>query len=86
MTRQLLERALLIYDEFHSVVMSIWAACDRYHGGYCKLTNAFEVKHLDGYEMEFPQFAEPAVQGFCPTPKVPEDYGSVIPPSLRKVS
>lgn len=84
MSRQLLEKALTIYSEFNSVVLSIWNAVDRHHGGYCKLTNAFEVKHLDGYEMEFPQFAQAPTIGFCPTPECPKEYGTILPPSLRK--
>ena len=87
MTRQLLERALLIYDEFNSIPLAIWSACDRFHGGWCKLTNAFEVRHEDGYEFEFSQFANrpDGDPGFCPTPKVPDDYGTKIPPSLKDV-
>jgi hypothetical protein len=87
MTRQLLERALTIYDEFKSIPLAIFAACDRYHGGWCKLTNAFEVKHLDGYEYEFPQFQpnEPQANAFCPTPEVPDDYGTKVPPCLEGV-
>ena len=85
MTRSLLERALLIYEEHHNIPMSIFTACDRFHGGWCKLTNAFTVEHLDGYEMEFNQFASApdGEEGFCPTPVVPSDYGTVIPPSLE---
>jgi hypothetical protein len=86
MSRQLLSRALAMYDEFKNVPLAIFNACERYHGGNCKLTNAFDVQHLDGYEMEFPQFASPPAgsPGFCPTPSVPVDYGSVVPPSLRE--
>jgi hypothetical protein len=86
MTRQLLTRALLIYEEFHNVPMSIFTACERYHGGHAKLTNAFEVKHLSDYRQEFSQFSPPKEGedvGFCPTPKVPDDYGTIVPECLR---
>ena len=85
MSRQLLERAMMIYDEFHNIPLSIFNACERYHGGHMKLTAAFEVKHLDGYDMEFSQFAPlpDDAPGFCPTPTVPENYGTILPPSLR---
>jgi hypothetical protein len=83
MSRKLLERALQDYEEFKNIPMALFNSTDRYHGGWCKMTQKFEVKHLDGYEMEFNQFTEEVVDGWCPTPNVPADYGSVIPPSLR---
>jgi hypothetical protein len=83
MTRKLLAKALSDYDKFNNIPMSLFTTTDLYHGGWCKMTQKFEVKHLDGYEMEFSQYA-PAEGGWCPTPSVPADYGTVIPPSLRQ--
>jgi hypothetical protein len=65
--------------------MAIQATCQKYEGGSAILTNRFEVKHLDGYEMAFPNLAPSQVEGLiCPTPKMPDDFGTVLPPSLRK--
>jgi hypothetical protein len=83
MSRKLLKKALDDYAEFKNIPMALFNASDRYHAGWCKMTQKFEVKHLDGYEMEFNQFSAPAEQGWCPTPNVPSDYGSILPPSLR---
>jgi hypothetical protein len=82
MSRKLLEKAMTDYADYKNVALALFGSADRYHGGYCKMTQRFEVKHLDGYEMEFNQFAQPAEIGFCPTPKCPDNYGTVIPPSL----
>lgn len=86
LSRCLLERALFIYPNFRNIAASIFAAAEKFRGGWCKLTKTFEVKHLDGYEMEYPQFATPSVEGWCPTPKVPDDYATVLPPSLQNHS
>jgi hypothetical protein len=82
MSTRLLKKALADYDDFKNVPLSLFGAVDRYHGGWCKMTQRFEVKHLDGYEMEYNQFTPPEIEGWCPTPNVPADYGTVIPPSL----
>ena len=86
MTRRLLERALLEYDDFGNIPAALFSMTEKYHGGWCKMTNRFEVLHLDGYDMEFSQFSKPAEVGFCPTPDIPTDYGTVLPPSLREES
>lgn len=83
MSVKLLKKALADYEEFKNVPASLFAATERYHGGWCKMTQRFEVKHLDGYEMEFGQFAPPEGASWCPTPNVPANYGTVLPPSLR---
>lgn len=84
MSRKLLRRALADYKEFRNIPSALFNSSDRYHGGWCKMTQRFEVKHLDGYEMEFSQFAPAPEAGWCPTPKVPSNYGTVLPPSLRE--
>lgn len=82
-SRKLLEKAMAEYDQYNNIPLALFSTTDRYHGGWCKMTQKFEVKHLDGYEMEFNQFNAETKDGWCPTPNVPEDYGSVLPPSLR---
>jgi hypothetical protein len=85
MSRSLLEKAIEEFDDYGNIAVSIFRTCDRYMGGYIKLTNRFEVEHLDGYEMSFPNLAPSDVPGLiCPTPKMPDDFGTVLPPSLRK--
>jgi hypothetical protein len=41
LSRSLLERALDEFEEHGNIVAAIFAICDRYHGGYIKLTNCF---------------------------------------------
>jgi hypothetical protein len=54
-------------------------------GGYIKLTNKFTVGHLDGYEMSFPNLGPSEIPGaFCPTPQMPADYGTALPPVLAE--
>lgn len=87
MSRQLLERALKEFDEYGNIAMAIFQTCDRYHGGSAKLTNRFKVDHLDGYEMAFQNLEGSQIPGlFCPTPSMPADFGSVLPPSLRSAA
>lgn len=83
MTRALLERALDEFEEYGHIVTAIFASCDRYHGGYMKLTNCFTVGHLDGYEMAFQNLAPSEIPGlFYPTEKMPYNMGTELPPCL----
>ncbi len=85
MTRSLLERAVEEFEEYGNIAYSIFSTEQRYRGGYAKLMNRFEVKHLDGYEMSFANLGPSEIPGLiCPTPSMPADYGSVRPPSLRE--
>jgi hypothetical protein len=73
------------FEEYGTVVGSIFNVCDRYHGGYMKLTNKFKVGHLDGYEMSFENLGPSEIPGLImPTPSMPADYGTQLPPSLRE--
>lgn len=85
MTTQLLERAIEEFDEYGNIAMAIFSTNERYMGGWCKLTNRFEVKHLDGYEMSFQNLEQSQIPGLImPTPKMPDDFGTELPPSLKK--
>lgn len=80
---KLLGKALAEYDDYGSIPLAIFSSAQKWQGGRCTLTERFEVRHLDGYEMEFWQFNRPDPEKtFCPTPVTPADYGTVIPPSL----
>lgn len=84
MTTSLLERALKEYDEYGNIPMALFMTNDRYMGGYVKLTNKFEVKHLDGYAMAFNNLQPSLKPGLiCPTPELPADTGTELPPSLK---
>jgi hypothetical protein len=84
-SRSLLERAIAEFEEHGQIVTALFATCDRYHGGYMRLTNAFKVEHLDGYEMAFNNLGPSEIPGLMyPTEKMPEDYGTQIPPSLQE--
>lgn len=83
MSRSLLERAIEEFEEWGNIAASIFQTNERYVGGYAKLTNRFEVKHLDGYEMSFANLGPSEIPGLImPTPKMPDDYGTQLPPSL----
>lgn len=85
MTRQLLERALDEFDEYGNIPWAIMATNERYRGGYVKLMNRFEVKHLDGYQMSFNNLGASEIPGLiCPTPKMPDDYGTQLPESIKQ--
>lgn len=85
MTTSLLERAVKEFEEYGNIAMAIFATCDRYMGGSCKLTNRFKVAHLDGYHQSYQNLAPSEMPGLMiPTPQMPEDYGSELPPSLRQ--
>jgi hypothetical protein len=85
MSRRLLERALEEWDEYGQMVIAIFATNDRYMGGYMKLTRRFEVGHLDGYEMSIPNLGPSEIPGLMyPVDKMPEDIGTVLPPSLME--
>lgn len=85
MSRSLLEKAIAEFDDYGNIAIAIFKTCDRYMGGYVKLTNRFKVGHLDGYEMSFQNLGPSEVPGLmCPTPRMPKNYGTVLPPSLRK--
>lgn len=83
MTRSLLERSIQEFEEYGNIVASIFSTNERYMGGYVKLTNKFEVGHLDGYEMSFNNLGPSEIPGLiCPTPDMPEDYGTQLPPCM----
>lgn len=85
MTRQLLEKAVKDFEEYGNIAMAIFASSHRYMGGNCKLTNKFKVEHLDGYQQSFNNLGPSELPGLImPTPKMPANYGSELPPSLRK--
>ena len=84
MTRSLLERAIDEFEEYGNIVSAIFNSNERYMGGYVKLTNRFKVGHLDGYEMSFQNLGPSEIPGLImPTPQMPEDYGTQLPPVLR---
>ena len=86
MSRQLLERALKHYDEYGAMALAVFETNWRYLGGHCRLMHSFEVKHLDGFETEYPQgFAEPPPdsRAITPTPFVPDNSFTKLPPSLE---
>lgn len=83
-TRSLLERAIRDYDDYGNIAHAIFSSNDRYHGGHIKLTNCFKVGHLDGYQMSFTNLAPSEKAGLiCPTPQMPADFGSQLPPCLQ---
>lgn len=84
MTRTLLERALDEFEEYGQMVSAIWRTCDRYHGGYIKLTNAFQVGHLDGYEMSFNNLAPSEIPGLIFPGAMPQNVGTELPSVLRE--
>ena len=85
MSRSLLERALSQFEEYGQLVAAIFGTEARYLGGYLKLTNRFVVEHLDGFQQSFTNLGPSEIQGLmCPTPLMPPDYGSELPPSLKQ--
>lgn len=80
-TVSLIERAIDEFDENGgNIAASIFTSNQRYHGGQCNLTNRFEVLHLDGYEMSYPNLGPSEIPGLMmPTPQMPADYGTVDP-------
>jgi hypothetical protein len=85
MSRRLLERSIAEYDKYGNIALAIQATCANYEGGSATLTNKFEVKHLDGYEMAYANLAPTAKKGLIfPSTKMPDDFGTVLPPSLRE--
>jgi len=84
LSRSLLERAIEEFEEYGQIVSAIFATCDRYHGGYMKLTNCFTVEHLDGYDMAIPNLTPSEILGlYYPVAKVPTGMGTTLPPCLR---
>jgi hypothetical protein len=84
MTRSVLERAIEEFEEYGNIACAIFATCERYMGGYCKLTNRFKVGHLDGYQQSFANLAPSEIPGLMiPTPSMPADYGSEMPACLQ---
>jgi hypothetical protein len=72
------------YDEYGQMVIAIEATNDRYMGGRIKLTQRFEVQHLDGYQMAFQNLAPSEFPGLIyPGERMPDDTGTVVPPSIR---
>ena len=86
MSRALLERVIDEFEEFGQMVSAIFRVNDRYHGGYIKLTNAFTVGHLDGYEMSFNNLGPSEIPGLIFPGAMPSNVGSELPPSLREES
>jgi len=87
MSRRLLERSLAEFDKYGNIAMAIMGTCANYEGGSATLTNRFEVKHLDGYQMAYGNLAPSSVKGLIfPSPKMPDDFGTELPPSLREES
>lgn len=85
MSRSLLKRAIEDFDDYGQIVHAIFSTCDRYMGGYCKLTQCFTVEHLDGYQYSFNNLGPSETIGLImPTPQMPTDYGTELPPSLRE--
>ncbi len=85
MTRSLLERATAEFEEYGNIVAAIFNTESRYLGGYLKMTNKFTVGHLDGYQQSFQNLGPSEIPGLiCPTPQMPADYGTELPPSLRQ--
>jgi hypothetical protein len=85
MTTQLLEKAIKEFEEYGNIAIAIFASCDRYMGGSAKLTNRFKVGHLDGYHQSYQNLGPSELPGLMiPTPNMPDDYGSELPPSLRQ--
>lgn len=86
MSRQVLELALYHYFEHRNIPMAIDAVCKQYVGKHLYIDGAFEVLHLDTYKTEFPQFPASIEDSRLvnPTPIAPPDYGTEVPPSLRK--
>jgi len=84
MSRSLLEKAIEDFEEYGNIVGAIFGSDDRYLAGYMKLTNKFTVGHLDGYQMSFDNLGPSEIPGLiCPTPSMPADYGTQLPPSLE---
>jgi len=84
LSRSLLERVIDEFEEWGQIVQAIFSVNDRYHGGYVKLTNCFEVQHLDGYEMSFPNLGPSQIPGLVFPGALPADYGTKNPPSLEE--
>lgn len=85
-SRALLERALDEYEEYGQMVSALFGTCDRYHGGYIRLTNAFKVGHLDGYEMAFDNLAPSEVPGLIFPGAMPREVGTRRPPCLEEAA
>jgi hypothetical protein len=84
LSRSLLERVIDEFEEWGQIVQAIFTVNDRYHGGYMKLTNLFEVQHLDGFEMSFPNLGPSEIPGLIFPGAMPADAGRELPPSLRE--
>lgn len=85
MTRALLQRAIDEFEEYGNIAAAIFGTEQRYLGGWVKLTNKFKVGHLDGYEMSFQNLGPSTIKGLiCPTPKMPDDFGTQLPPVLQE--
>lgn len=89
MSMRTVEKALELFPDLKSFELGVWKVCDQY-GSYAILQNQLEVEHLDGYEMEYPQFKRPedldhdAYEDACPTPRAPAHYGTSVPPSIAE--
>lgn len=87
LSRSLLQRVIDEFEEFGQMVTAIFNVSDRYHGGYMKLTNAFKVEHLDGYEYAFQNLSPSEIPGLTyPVKNMPADIGTKLPPCLENVA
>lgn len=87
LSTDLLEEALKHYDEYHKLSVAIFSMAERRRAGYCRMTCAFEVAHLDdAWPTEFIQYPmelDPDDPSFCPTPTPPATLGTEIPACLE---
>jgi len=87
LSTDLLDEALKHYDEYHKLSIAIFSMAERRRAGYCRLTCAFEVKHLDDAwpteYVTFPMELDPDDPSFCPTPTPPASFGTVVPDCLQ---
>lgn len=87
MSRALLERVIEEFEEFGHMVSAIFSVADRYHAGYMKLTNAFKVAHLDGYEYAFNNLGPSEMPGLIyPVASMPADTGTKLPKCLENAA
>jgi len=85
LSRQLLERAISEFEEFGNIAAAIFGCCTRYHGGQCNLTCKFRSEHRSGYHQSYQNLGPSECVGLMmPTPQMPSDYGSELPPCLRE--
>jgi len=85
MSLPLVRLALDHWREFGMFEASMHEVSQCFKGGRVYLNDDFKVRHLDGFEYEFWQFAhEEKPAGTCPTPVGPAGSFSLVPPSIAK--